>query len=298
MKVHGSSTVTLKANKAGTATITATATDASDSTGSTAITGGKSVTITVKDPVQNNNVSGDASLKSITVAGKTYNNPKTDMTVTVDASVGSANVTAVAKDANSKITGTGTKELVTGTNSVAITVTAPGGAKKTYNVRIRKLADTTTTPNVQDDPNTNIQDPEQTPEILDLRLTYLRIEDVELTPAFDSEVFEYNINVTNRDSLEIIAVQNVEDAKVEITGDKDLKDGENEVIIKITKEGEQEVIYRIRVNKTTEEVAPIQEENDQNNQIAGFFGTPGGKIAMGIGGTRYCSCIRIWSLES
>lgn len=286
MKEHGSSTVTLKANKAGTATITATATDASDATGSTAITGTKSVKITVKDPVQNNNVSGDASLKSITVAGKTYNNPKTDMTVTVDASLGSANITAVATDANSKITGTGTKELVTGTNSVTITVTAPGGAKKTYNVRIRKLADTTTTPNVRDTPNTNPD--EQTPQepaILDLRLVYLRIEDVELTPEFDPEVFEYIINVTNKDRLEIVAVQNIEDAELEITGNEELKDGKNEIIIKITKEGQQEVEYRITVNKTTEGVVTDEDETDKKEQMAGFFGTPGGKIAIGIGGT-------------
>lgn len=47
----GSTTVTLTAVSAGTATITATAVDASDTSGVNALTGSKTVTITVSNPV-------------------------------------------------------------------------------------------------------------------------------------------------------------------------------------------------------------------------------------------------------
>ena len=67
-------------------------------------------------------------------------------------------------------------------------------------------------------------------------------------PEFDPEIFEYTINVTNKDKLDIVAVQNIEDAQLDITGNEELKDGESEIIIKITKEGQQEVEYRITVN--------------------------------------------------
>ncbi len=128
---HGTQGFTLTAQKAGTATITVTATDMSDATAFTEVKGSKTVTITVKEQTtQNNQATGDASLKSITIAGKTYNNPKTDMTINVDASVDSAEVSAVANVSSSKITGTGVKELATGTNTVKITVTAARWSKK------------------------------------------------------------------------------------------------------------------------------------------------------------------------
>lgn len=239
---------TIRAKKAGKATITLTATDVSTSGGNpTPLEGTKTVTITVKDPAPPNNGggnsgSGDNSLKSITVAGKKYPNPSTDFTINVDSGVTSVDISAEASSGSAKISGTGKKELSTGTNTVTITVTAENGAKKTYSVRIRRLADTTNqTPNKIDNQNNN-QEPEepdtqeepQEPELL--RLTYLLIEDVELTPEFSSEVFEYTANVINKEELEIVKVVNKEDAIVEITGDKDLIDGENIVTIKLSKD--------------------------------------------------------------
>lgn len=311
MREHGSSNVTLKANAVGDATITVTATDASDSTGTSALTGSRTVAIKVSNPTppaNNNNNSNNgggtvdtsgANLKSITVAGKTYNNPSTDMTVTVPATVGAVDISAVPNNSGAKVTGTGAKELVTGTNTATITVTAPNGAKKTYTVRIRKLADTTSTPNVIEEPKNNQEPEEPVPEIVDLRLTYLRIEDVQLTPDFDPEVFEYRVEVTNKDNLDIVAVQNVEDAILEIVGDTDLQDGENEVIITIKKEGQQEVQYRITVIKTTEQVV-VPEEVPEDMAGGGFLSTTGGKAMLGgagviaIGGLGFA----IWKAKS
>lgn len=244
--IHGNANVIIRAKKAGTATINVIATDVSDSSFNE-VKGTKSVKITVKDPAPpsnegGNSGSGDNSLKSITVAGKKYTSPNTDFTVNVDSGVTSVDVSAEASNGSAKISGTGKKELSTGTNTVTITVTAENGAKKTYSVRIRRLADTTNqTPNKSDNQNNNQQpeepnEPEEPTEPELLRLTYLLIEDVELTPEFDSEVFEYTANVINKDNLEIVKVVNKEDATVEITGDKELVDGENIVTIKLMKD--------------------------------------------------------------
>lgn len=274
--------VTLRAKKAGTATITVKYLAADYDTGIDDESS-KSVKITVKDQAPENNGggssgSGDNNLKSITVAGKKYTNPSTDFTVNVDSGVTSTEVSAEASHGSAKISGTGRKELSTGTNTVTITVTAENGAKKTYNVRIRRLADTSNqTPNKSDNQNNNQPvEPEQNPEDQQqqepelLRLTYLIIEDVELTPEFDSEVFEYTANVINKENLDIVKVVNKEDATVEITGDKELVDGENIVTIKLTKDAE-EVEYKITVYKTTEELVTAEPENQEPEETEKGF---------------------------
>lgn len=292
---NGNHSVTLRANKAGKATITLKAVDVADSSTAEEITGSRSLTITVSEPTPppsqgNNNgasgKSGDATLKSITVAGKTYSNPSTDFTVTVDSNIKSAEITGQVNNSKATISGTGTKELVTGSNTVVLTVTAENGTKRNYSIRIRKLADETTVPNVGDTPNqtnnndnnngqsTNNEEPKF------LRLSYLIIDDIELNPEFDPETFEYFIKIANRDSVDITAHTNIEGATIEITGDKELVDGDNEITIKLTKD-EQEVVYKITASKTTEDVViPENLDNTTGEVQAGT--NSGGIIAIGV----------------
>ena len=289
MKDRGSHSITLKAKKAGKATITATASDVSNGSGSNEVTGSKSVTITVNEPKKEPDAT-EATLKSITVAGKTYPNPNTDISITVGADVSIAQISAVANNSGAKISGTGNKELKTGTNTVTITVTGPNGATKSYTVRIRKLADTSNNqPNVPNNkteqPKETEPEPEQEPEPQLLRLSYLTIEDVEMSPEFNSEVFEYSAAVTNVENIEIVAVANYDDAKIEIIGDKNLSDGENEVIVKVTKNDEEEVSYKIVVTKTTVNLFVGEETSTDNTTTGGsFLSTTVGKIVAGIGG--------------
>ena len=278
----GTFTLTVSAKSAGTANITITAANVSD-TSFEEVSGSKTVTITVNAQAQQDQSKSNASLKSITVGSQVLNNPRTDETVKVDANVNSITVSAVAADSNAKVTGTGSKELKTGTNNVYITVTNPDGAKKEYVVRIRKLADTSnTTPNVQeenkpqaqqiDEPSEPIENPEEA-----LQLKYLMVQDVELLPEFTPEVFNYRAEVTNLEKLDIVAAAkdetpdgntvpvkpaNDETAIVQITGNEDFKEGKNEVIIKVSKEGKDTVEYKIEVTKKTAELLIGQEETD------------------------------------
>lgn len=275
-----SHSVTLKAGKAGKAVITVTYTVADYETEKDT-SSSKSVTITVNNPApppsnnnnnNNNNLSGDATLKSITVAGKTFNTPKTDISTTVAADVNSVEIKAVANNGNAKISGTGTKNLSTGTNVVKLTVTAQNGTEKNYIVRIRKLAEETGQENKPEEPNPQ-EEPQEEPQAL--RLTYLRVEGIELSPSFDPEGFEYTAEVINENSVDVVALANMEDAITEITGAKELVDGENEILIKLTK-GEIVTEYRIILTKKTEEIEPIQDTTEQNNDDnnQGGFWTP------------------------
>lgn len=316
---NGSHSVTLVAKSAGSATITLKAVSVADSETSEDITGSRTVTITVKEPApvtppSNNNQggstspakSGDATLKSITVAGKVQNNPGSDITFTVDANTNTAEIKAVPNHSGAKVSGVGTKELRTGSNTQTITVTAENGTTRNYIVRIRKLANETTTPNVSDNQTTNnnqnnageepnAEEPEnQEPE--KLRLTYLMIDDAELMPAFDSEIFEYSLYVTNKTSLNIVAQANMEDANVEITGAEELLEGDNEIIIKLTKD-EETVEYKIRVNKTTEEVimpGTIDSSNGGNMGTGKTVGIGIGVVVVCLGLAGFC----IWKLKS
>lgn len=286
----GNHSVTLKANKAGKATITATAVNASNAEGTEDLTGSKSVTITVSDPTPppaESNKSGDANLKSITVAGQTYTNPSTDFTVKVGANVASTEVSAQTSSGAAKVSGTGKKELSTGSNIVTLTVTAENGQSKKYTVRINKAADTSVAqPNRVDTPNNNPEpepepqeeEPQDEPEAL--RLTYLMIEGVELLPEFDSEVFEYTVSVTNLDKLDIVKVANSEEAVIEITGNDELVNGENVIIIKLTK-GEEVVEYKITATKETVNLTQPEEENQQVEEEKSFLEKNGWMIGTG-----------------
>lgn len=284
---NNSSTITITAKKSGKANITLTAKNVSDTAGDNDITGSKSVTITVSEPKKEEPKddtptnegggsstqakSSDATLKSITVGGKKYNNPGTNITAnSVSSDTSSIKIEAQTNDSKAKVTGTGTKDLVTGTNKFTLKVTAENGSTKSYTVKVTKLAEEVTTPNiVEEDDQEDIQTQEQ-----ELRLSSLIIEGVELIPKFNAEIFEYSVYVTNINELKIEAIANAEDAKIEITGNTGLIEGENKALIKITKE-DKTVEYKITINKaginTIQENTESNIDNNQANKI-GFIG--------------------------
>lgn len=260
------STVTLTAKKAGKATITVTATNVSDSSGNNDVTGSKSVTITVTES-QSSSSSSDATLKSITVGGTKYSSPSTDFTVKVSSSTSSITIAAETNNSNAKVSGTGTKDLVTGTNKITLTVTAESGATKTYTIRVTRLAEESTTSNLEDEnPPEEIDDEGEAVE--ELRLSSLTIEGVQLIPEFSSDVFEYTVYITDLEELSINAVANMEEANVEITGNTNLLEGENVAVIRLTKD-DQVVEYKITINKTI--LAESEEEVEEKTSIIGII---------------------------
>ena len=269
--VSSSENITLTAKGAGTATITVTPVSVSD-TDLNLITSPKSVTITVSgnntttpnQPQQPNQPSaaksGDATLKSITIAGKTYSGSslKDTISYTAESSVNSIKISATKNNSKATVSGTGTKSLVAGqTNKFSIVVTAENGAKKTYNVNIIRLADGTTVPNIIDE-QAQIPDAQETKP----KLTSLIIKDVELNPEFNPEIYTYVTNVKNMKDLEIDATANIPDAKIDIEGATNLVQGDNVIKITVTL-GEEKVVYIVDLyNELEEEIVGMTDDSD------------------------------------
>ncbi len=245
---------TVTAKQAGSATITVKSYTASGyDEGKFSLS--KTFEITVKAPSSsgssgektsnaNSSKSSDATLKSITVGGKTYSKPSTNITApNVSSSTSSIKISATVNNSKAKVSGTGTKDLKTGTNKFTLKVTAENGSTKTYTITVVKLAEEVEEPNLPDEPNNEEQKQEQ-----ELKLTSLQLEGVEISPDFREDLFEYSAYIFDLTELKVNAVSNDPEAKIEITGNTGLIEGENIILIKLTK-GETSVEYKIKVTK-------------------------------------------------
>lgn len=89
--------------------------------------------------------SDNANLASLKVSGATlspkFNSNTTSYTVTVPFATDKVTITAGVADAGATLVGAGTINLNVGDNKRTITVTAANGAKKSYNLVIKRLAE-------------------------------------------------------------------------------------------------------------------------------------------------------------
>ena len=95
-------------------------------------------------------------------------------------------------------------------------------------------------------------------------LENLAIENVVLIPEFRADIFEYTADLaSNQEVLNILAVPQRENAKIEIKGNENLKFGENTISIVVTAEdGITTTTYTIKAYRKTEEE---EKENINNN---------------------------------
>lgn len=184
---------------------------------------------------------------------------KTDYYVTVPNEVSSVNVYAKKAEASQTISGTGNKSLEVGTNKCSVTVTAENGTQKTYNIYVtRKVEETETIPNV-------VEEPEKL-----LKLATLEVENATLSPDFNPDVYEYEIELTDNtiEKLNILATANIENASIEVTGNENFMEGENTISIVLKSEdGTKAATYTITVTKGTADGEEIVEEiNEEESQ--------------------------------
>ena len=149
-------------------------------------------------------------------------------------------ITATADDDKAKVTGTGEKELVEGENSFSIKVKSESGSTRTYIIKVTKP--------------TTIKES-------DLRLSSLKVQtvdtegnyiDVNLDKEFDANTFVYSLDVENNiQSLNVEASPVSDNIDVAVTGNENLHDGMNEVVITLTSKDDETVqtTYKIIVNK-------------------------------------------------
>ena len=83
----------------------------------------------------------------------------------------------------------------------------------------------------------------------------LKIDGLELTPEFKTDVYEYSAELKeDKTSLELTTIATEENAEIEVTGNEDLKDGENIITVIVKeKDTDKTATYQITVNKIKEE---------------------------------------------
>lgn len=267
-------TITITAKSAGNASISITGIVADSSANETNVSKSISVTVTGSGSGGNtsnnggnsgnsgNNNGGDttsksnnANLKNLGITPNDFKGFKANTTtynVTVPYDVEAVTVYAQAQDSKASVSGTGKKRLKEGSNSLQVVVTAEDGTKKTYTINVVRTSDAEEmTPNVIDENNEEANKPES------LRLTAISLQnDLNLTllPAFNSETFEYTVEVANDlEKLELSGIPNVNGAKVIIEGNDQLDSEENIITITVKADGYEDVIYKIKVIKKAEE---------------------------------------------
>lgn len=192
---------------------------------------------------------------------KGFKPSKTSYTVTVPEKVEKVEIYAILKDENARLTGTGTKTLKMGENNFSVVVTAEDGTKKTYKLAItRGEKDNSEEEQNEEEPKTNQEQNEIN------GLESLKIGELKLTPEFSTDVYEYKTEYVGAEKeLDIQAIATDKDYIVEITGNKDLKEGENVVTILVSKSnGDNVATYQITIEKKLKAEEEIVTDEKQN----------------------------------
>lgn len=140
-------------------------------------------------------------------------------------------IKAETDDEKASVSGTGKITLNSGENNLKIDVTAESGTVRTYFIKIMK------------------------PVKNNIRLNSLELKtdddyNIEITPEFDKDTFEYNCEVASYiEKIDVEAIANDENANIEITGNENLQQGLNEILIAISLDDDETITYKINVYK-------------------------------------------------
>lgn len=261
-------------NGSGTSGTTGGGTSGTTNGGTTGSSSGSSTT-TNNTPSSNANLS-NLGIRPNDFSGFTPN--RTSYSVTVPNSVTSIEVYANVGQSGQKISGTGTKNLSEGTNSFNVIATAPDGTTtKTYTIAVtREKSEENEDEDNQEENQEEQNAVEENTEVVNgnsvFGLTELKIDGIELNPSFSTEIYEYSAKlIGDKDKLDITATASEENAKVEITGNEGLVEGENLITILVTNEaGDKTAAYQIKLTKSLvdeEAIAREQElEKEQQNR--------------------------------
>ena len=151
-------------------------------------------------------------------------------------------VLPIAENENAKIEVSGNKNLKDGLNIINVVVTNQGKSQE-YKIKVTKT---------------------QNLEMSNTNLENLAIEYAILSPEFNEQITRYNTQVANEiNQLNILAIPENEQGKVEILGNNNLNEGNNKIEIKVTApNGFTQRIYEINVYKRNK-----QEETIYNQEV-------------------------------
>ena len=169
--------------------------------------------------------------------------------ITVNESVQNLEITTIPENSNSTINITGNQNLKSGLNTIIIKVNSENSKKQTeYKIYVTKTANE---------------------ETANAKLETLAIENATLEHDFIENITDYTAVVDNNvQNLNILAIPQNENAKVEIAGANNLKIGDNNITVTVYAEnGVTFKKYKITVHRRNEKEQKEQEEKQaqQNN---------------------------------
>lgn len=266
-------------------TITVKASGGNSSSGNTGSNSGNTTPNTPNTSGETNKKSNIATLKNLGIRPndfKGFNANKLTYSTTVPYETETIEVYASKGHDKQTITGTGSKKLNIGSNKVDITVTAEDGTtKKTYTINITRKEKGDTSEDKEE------EEPEEEPvQDTVFGLSELIIEGINLQPEFQTDIYEYNIELKEDiDKLDFstLLATNV-GAEIEIIGNENLQEGENIITIIIKGENEETVTYQIIVNKILpkENTEIVEKNNDQTKKMIIIGGTIAGVVLIFI----------------
>lgn len=198
---------------------------------------------------ENDEKSSNKNLKSLTVTPSVLNPAFsasiTEYTMTVENNIDEIKLDAVAEDDKAKVSIEGNTGLEIGENTITIKVTAEDETVRTYKIVVTKEAKN------------------------QIALKELLIEGVTLNPEFDSDVYQYTIDLENSDikELNITATPDKEDATVEIIGNTNLQEGSNVITILVKLSENETATYQVIVNIPKQVVAEPENNTELYKKI-------------------------------
>lgn len=183
--------------------------------------------------------STDSTLNNLTVSEgiltPTFNKNTLNYTVNVDNDVTSIEILATATDSNATVTGTGTKQLNTGDNTVTIKVTSESGSENTYTINVVRAKSS----------NNNLTD---------IKVDGNSIEN------FSSNTLKYNLPKVsyNKTSINVEAILSDSKASVTGVGNVSLNTGDNKIEIVVTAEDGTAKTYELNFEREKNNNAKLQ----------------------------------------
>lgn len=209
-------------------------------------------TSNTEEIIENNAKNDDATLAIMRVNMEGIN-PNFDKNIKeyyliVDESVNKLDITAIPSNNEAQVTITGNENFKIGLNKVKIKVISKDKSKTNeYVINVTKTKNS-------ENANANLE--------------ILAVEYFNLIPEFDKNITNYSVEISNEvDKLNIFVVSSDETAKVEISGNEDLKIGDNQIIISVTAKDEITTKkYYINAHRRSNE-EEIQYEEEKQNTI-------------------------------
>lgn len=290
LMLQSSMTITCTAGNSGTISINASGVVADYSTENDANISASPKSVKIVQSASGNNNNGNSTSGNNAGKTETNTNPNTKSNVATLSNLGikpndfsgfksgiysynvevpneteSIEVYASKGQNGQTISGTGKKTLKEGTNTFNVVVTAEDGKnQKTYTINVTRKTkedktEETSNGNTEEKPEENT---ETDPLEEKFGLSELKIEGLEIEPQFQTDIYEYKVELKeDLDKLNITTLATKANATVEITGNENLKEGENIITILVKGENEDETAaYQIVVNKILE-----KQENTENN---------------------------------